>query len=192
MVGLELNRSDFYEKELSFQVSCSYGPGRYDPEYEEKGHDYPVGFVRWTEQRNFETVLDMLAAGHLEVKPLITHRFAINGAYKAYDLLVSRSEPYLGILLEYESDRVDTTRTVRLASPSTAVQDRQSPSLSVIGADNYAGRVLIVASGHHHSMDLGVGNQDIDIRGRLLKAVLAAVAGFWCTGASRRGSRPAE
>ena len=63
VAGLELSRADFYEKELSFQVSCSYGPGRYDPDYEEDGHDYPVGFVRWTEQRNFEAVLDMMAEG---------------------------------------------------------------------------------------------------------------------------------
>jgi threonine dehydrogenase-like Zn-dependent dehydrogenase len=71
VTGLELNRADFYEKELSFQVSCSYGPGRYDPDYEDKGHDYPIGFVRWTEQRNFEAVLDMMAGGQIDVKPLI-------------------------------------------------------------------------------------------------------------------------
>ena len=65
VTGLELSRADFYEKELSFQVSCSYGPGRYDPAYEEKGQDYPMGFVRWTEQRNFEAVLDMMASGRL-------------------------------------------------------------------------------------------------------------------------------
>jgi len=75
VVGLELNRSEFYEKELSFQVSCSYGPGRYDPQYEEKGIDYPVGYVRWTEQRNFEAVLDMMAHGRISVARLISHRF---------------------------------------------------------------------------------------------------------------------
>jgi threonine dehydrogenase-like Zn-dependent dehydrogenase len=80
VTGLELSRADFYEKELSFQVSCSYGPGRYDPNYEEKGQDYPVGFVRWTEQRNFEAVLDMMADGRLDVRPLISHRFAIDEA----------------------------------------------------------------------------------------------------------------
>ncbi len=69
VTGLELSRSDFYEKELSFQVSCSYGPGRYDPAYEEGGQDYPVGFVRWTEQRNFEAVLDLMAAGQIDVAP---------------------------------------------------------------------------------------------------------------------------
>ena len=74
VVGLDLRRADFYEKELSFQVSCSYGPGRYDPQYEEKGHDYPLGYVRWTEQRNFEAILGMMASGRLNVKPLITDR----------------------------------------------------------------------------------------------------------------------
>lgn len=77
VVGLELSRADFFEKELTFQVSCSYGPGRYDPRYEEGGQDYPIGFVRWTEQRNFEAVLDMMADGRLEVGPLISHRFKL-------------------------------------------------------------------------------------------------------------------
>ncbi len=76
VAGLALSRADFYEKELTFQVSCSYGPGRYDPDYESAGQDYPVGFVRWTEQRNFEAVLDMLAEGRLDVAPLISHRFS--------------------------------------------------------------------------------------------------------------------
>ncbi len=98
VAGLELSRADFYEKELQFQVSCSYGPGRYDPDYEEKGQDYPVGFVRWTEQRNFEAVLDMLAEGRLDVKPLLSHRFSLDEAVNAYDL-VTGSEPSLGILL---------------------------------------------------------------------------------------------
>ncbi len=80
VTGLELSRADFYEKELTFQVSCSYGPGRYDPAYEENGVDYPIGFVRWTEQRNFEAVLDMLADGRLDVGPLISHRFSIDDA----------------------------------------------------------------------------------------------------------------
>ena len=78
--GLDLDRADFYEKELTFQVSCSYGPGRYDPDYEAKGQDYPVGFVRWTEQRNFEAVLDMMVSGAIDVAPLISHRFPIDEA----------------------------------------------------------------------------------------------------------------
>ena len=100
VTGLELNRADFYEKELSFQVSCSYGPGRYDPSYEEKGQDYPLGFVRWTEQRNFEAVLDILASGQLDVKPLITHRFLFEDAHEAYDALTADNAG-LGILLQY-------------------------------------------------------------------------------------------
>src|SRR5215467_5801378 len=87
VTGLELSRADFYEKELSFQVSCSYGPGRYDPSYEECGHDYPLGFVRWTEQRNFEAVLSMLADRRLDVMSLISHRLPFDQAVEAYTLL---------------------------------------------------------------------------------------------------------
>ena len=96
---MEMSRADFYEKELSFQVSCSYGPGRYDSEYEEKGNDYPVGFVRWTEQRNFEAILDMMAEGRIDMKPLISHRFKLGQAAEAYDL-ISSGNP-LGVLLQY-------------------------------------------------------------------------------------------
>mgnify|MGYP003565053204 FL=1 len=104
VTGLELSRDDFFKKELTFQVSASYGPGRYDPNYEEKGQDYPVGFVRWTEQRNFEAVLDMMAMGQLDVKPLISHRFAIGEAEQAYEL-VGGAGPSLGILLTYPGGR---------------------------------------------------------------------------------------
>ena len=109
VTGLELSRADFYEKELSFQVSCSYGPGRYDPEYEEKGHDSPFGFVRWTEKRNFEAVLDMMESGRIDVKPLISHRFKFEEAEKAYELISENKEPYLGIILRYEGDRRQNT-----------------------------------------------------------------------------------
>jgi len=145
VTGLELNRADFYEKELSFQVSCSYGPGRYDPEYEEKGHDYPIGFVRWTEQRNFEAVLQMMAERRLDVDSLITHRFPIERATEAYDLLLS-DKPSLGILLEYPYRgglNLDA-RTVRL-SPSASHPVSGDPKISFVGAGNYGGRVLIPA-----------------------------------------------
>jgi len=89
VTGLELSRADFYEKELSFQVSCSYGPGRYDPAYEEKGQDYPVGYVRWTEQRNFEAVLDLMASGALDVKPLGESPLHGGRGRAGYDLLAS-------------------------------------------------------------------------------------------------------
>jgi predicted dehydrogenase/threonine dehydrogenase-like Zn-dependent dehydrogenase len=142
VVGLELSRADFYEKELSFQVSCSYGPGRYDQEYEEKGNDYPVGFVRWTEQRNFEAVLDMMASGALDVKPLISHRFSIDDAPEAYKLLDKAGT--LGIVIDYpDSTQALETRAVSLSQPRSYTQ---SEVVCVfIGGGNYASRVLIPA-----------------------------------------------
>lgn len=144
VTGLELNRADFYEKELTFQVSCSYGPGRYDPAYEEQGQDYPLAFVRWTEQRNFEAVLDMMASGQVDVKPLITHRFEFEDAPKAYNLLTT-DKTALGILLKYSSE--PTTRhvtTVKL-SGGAATGNAQKPVVGFVGAGNYASRMLIPA-----------------------------------------------
>lgn len=141
--GMELNRADFYEKELSFQVSCSYGPGRYDPTYEDKGHDYPIGFVRWTEQRNFEAVLDMLASGQLDVKPLITHRFAFEDAPKAYETLTD-DKSGLGILLRYSSD-ANTRRVGQIKLSHDTKFNTQHAVLGMIGAGNYASRMLIPA-----------------------------------------------
>jgi predicted dehydrogenase/threonine dehydrogenase-like Zn-dependent dehydrogenase len=144
VIGLELSRADFYEKELTFQVSCSYGPGRYDPAYEENGVDYPAGFVRWTEQRNFEAVLDMMAEGQLNVKPLISHCFDIAEAEKAYEL-VGGAGPSLGILLAYPNtgEQGVARRTVPLAEPPTAATG--TAVVSCIGAGNYATAVLIPA-----------------------------------------------
>jgi predicted dehydrogenase len=151
VIGLELSRADFFEKELTFQVSCSYGPGRYDPNYEEKGQDYPVGFVRWTEQRNFEAVLDMLASGQLQVAPLVSHRFDIASAEQAY-AVVGGAEPSLGILLAYPAAEAGgalvarQARTVALPVPAQAAAlGAGALGVSVIGAGNYAGAVLIPA-----------------------------------------------
>lgn len=149
VAGLELSREDFYEKELTFQVSCSYGPGRYDPNYEQGGQDYPIGFVRWTEQRNFEAVLDLMAAGQLDVSSLISHRFPVERATEAYELLAS-DQPSLGILIEYPRDDVErlALHTVPLASdPSNVAANRGAEECSVafLGAGNYGARVLIPA-----------------------------------------------
>jgi predicted dehydrogenase/threonine dehydrogenase-like Zn-dependent dehydrogenase len=155
VVGLELNRSDFFEKELTFQVSCSYGPGRYDQAYEQDGQDYPVGFVRWTEQRNFEAVLDMMADARLGTDSLVSHRFAFGDAPRAYDLL-SSNEPSLGILLKYDdknewsAPRIVLSRSDSLSDRSmdrsaTGPVSRSTPVVGVIGAGNYAGRVLMPA-----------------------------------------------
>lgn len=145
VAGLALSRDDFFKKELTFQVSASYGPGRYDPNYEEKGQDYPVGFVRWTEQRNFEAVLDMMADGRLDVKPLVSHRFDVADAGRAYALVAGDAqEPSLGILIRYPAPTVaSTARTVAL--PTAGAPAKRAASLSVIGSGNYATAVLIPA-----------------------------------------------
>ena len=143
VTGLELNRADFYEKELYFQVSCSYGPGRYDPDYEEKGQDYPLGFVRWTEQRNFEAVLELMARGQIKVKPLITHNFAFEEAPKAYEVLTSSSAG-LGIMLNYTSPTAE--RMLREVDLNLEVKfKKKNPVIGFIGAGNYASRTLIPA-----------------------------------------------
>jgi predicted dehydrogenase/threonine dehydrogenase-like Zn-dependent dehydrogenase len=151
VTGLELSRADFYQKELTFQVSCSYGPGRYDANYEQRGLDYPIGFVRWTEQRNFEAVLDMLADGRLDVKSLISHRFAIVAAEQAY-AVVGGAEPSLGVLLDYpgtehRSDVVVRSQKVVLPRLAAATPRLRSGAVTigVIGSGNYATGVLIPA-----------------------------------------------
>ena len=100
-VGLQLNRTPFYERELSLRFARSYGPGRYEPSYEAWGVDFPAGQVRWTEGRNFEAVLDLLASGRLQVADLVTHTFGIAEADAAYRLIERRAEPYLAIRLTY-------------------------------------------------------------------------------------------
>lgn len=143
VTGLELSRADFYEKELTFQVSCSYGPGRYDPSYEERGIDYPLPFVRWTEQRNFEAVLDLMAQGRLDVAPMISHRFAIEDAGSAY-AMIAGGGPSLGIVLEYPQAGLDPTmRTVPVSALPT--EPSPAPALAFVGAGNYAGAVLAKA-----------------------------------------------
>lgn len=141
VVGLELSRADFYEKELTFQVSCSYGPGRYDDDYEAKGHDYPLAFVRWTEQRNFEAVLDLMASGAIDVKPLVTHRYEIENAVEAYQNLDDPNA--LGILLNYSSSKEKLSQT-RVSLP-TSNHSSGNGKISFIGGGNYASRVLIPA-----------------------------------------------
>jgi len=145
VVGLNLRRDDFFKKEISFQVSASYGPGRYDSNYEDKGQDYPIGFVRWTEQRNFEAVLDMMASGTLDVKPLISQRFSIEEAVEAYNLLDSPS--VLGILLNYpQQDESHVRKTaVKLNEVHSYSHDDTESIVGFIGAGNYASRTLIPA-----------------------------------------------
>ena len=146
VTGLELSRADFYEKELTFQVSCSYGPGRYDPEYEEKGRDYPLGYVRWTEQRNFEAVLEMMSEGRLDVMPLISHRFPIRDAARAYEAITGDARA-LGVLIEYPSEESAASRAQQrtVPLPGAAAVRIGGPVIGLLGAGNYASSVLVPA-----------------------------------------------
>ena len=141
VVGLELDRADFYDKEIQFQVSCSYGPGRYDPSYEIQGVDYPIGYVRWTEKRNFETFLDLLSKNVITVKPLISARYEIENVAQAYkELSANRSS--LGIILDFGAPTVDqSTNSIILNSNYQFTKGK--PIIGFIGAGNYASRVLI-------------------------------------------------
>jgi len=134
VVGLNLSRRDFYKKELTFQVSCSYGPGRYDEYYEQEGHDYPLGYVRWTESRNFEAVLAAMSNGGLNVDPLITHRYRLADALNAYETIKNDSSA-LGVILQY-AEPVDRSPTLRMAQAS--VVPSHDCVVGIIGAGNFA------------------------------------------------------
>lgn len=140
-VGLELDRTPLYDKELTLRVARSYGPGRYELSYEEWGVDFPAGHVRWTEGRNQQAVLDLLASGRLQIADLVTHRFAIDDAVKAYELVESRSEPYLGIVLTY-SDAAASNDPIVLRS---SVGGASTGGLGVIGAGSFASGTLVPA-----------------------------------------------
>ena len=202
VVGLELSRADFYEKELSFQVSCSYGPGRYDPRYEEQGQDYPVGFVRWTEQRNFEAVLDMLADGRLDVAPLVSHRFALADAERAY-AVVGGAEPSLGIVLEYPGGDAGRLlgRTVRFvdelrhAGQDAGIQATDGgavgevPSLALgsglpsgTTGGGQTGAVRFVDELRHTGQDAGIQATDGRVKARYAPAVSFIGSGNYASG----------
>lgn len=141
-VGMDLPRKEYYEKELEFRMSTSYGPGRYDPEYEERGHDYPYGYVRWTEQRNMAAFLDLIASKRLDVKGLVTHRIPFDQALHAYDIIEGKvSEPFLGIILSYPEADADSPRMVAVAKRNTSAK-ATAPILGLIGAGNFATGVL--------------------------------------------------
>jgi polar amino acid transport system substrate-binding protein len=143
MTGLDIPRAPFFSRELKLVISMSYGPGRYDPEYEEKGHDYPIGYVRWTEKRNIESFLDLVAEKRVNVDKLTTHQFSIDEAERAYQLISGDSSaPYLGVVLNYDPE-AEVTRRVALG---TAPAPRQSPRgivLGVIGAGGYVPAMLL-------------------------------------------------
>lgn len=144
-VGMNVPRNPFFEKEVEFRISCSYGPGRYDPEYEERGRDYPFGFVRWTENRNMEAVVDMMAQRKLNVQPLITHRIPVQDSLRAYDIITGKiHEPYLGILIQYSdpSSEIAISRRLELC-PSRGEAAGRRAVLGFVGAGNFAQSMLL-------------------------------------------------
>jgi predicted dehydrogenase/threonine dehydrogenase-like Zn-dependent dehydrogenase len=143
-VGLALERTPLYEKELDLRLSRSYGPGRYDRAYEEHGVDYPVGYVRWTEQRNLAEVVRLLATGRLQVDDLITHRYAIDQAVEAYRTLVDPQKPSLAIVLSYPMQAPSPNHTIPLEAEGQRLP-ATTHAISMLGAGNFASRVLIPA-----------------------------------------------
>ena len=142
MTGLNFKRDLMYQKEISFQVSCSYGPGRYDENYEEKGFDYPIGFVRWTEKRNFEAVLFALKSKTLNVQKLITKSFDIKDALKAYSALLNDPQN-IGIVLNYPKTNYENKKILPLLNKSNFENKPTFIKVGVIGAGNYSSRYII-------------------------------------------------
>jgi predicted dehydrogenase/threonine dehydrogenase-like Zn-dependent dehydrogenase len=143
VTGLNLNRADFYEKELSFQVSCSYGPGRYDPSYEDAGQDYPIGFVRWTEQRNFVAILEEMSRGRLDVSALISDQIDIEDAETAYGKIINEGANTLGVLLRYPEQDQGADTPLRRSVPlkGSKKKDPQVATVALIGAGAFGSRV---------------------------------------------------
>lgn len=147
-VGLNIPRRAYFEKELDLRLSRSYGPGRYDPSYEERGHDYPLGYVRWTENRNMEAFLDLVAQRKVRLDPLMTHRFPIEQAQEAYALLGGkRRESYIGIVLEYDAERPQpatvTLENGRTPKPTPAGRRSSTARFGIIGAGQFAQGILL-------------------------------------------------
>ena len=141
MTGLEIPRQPFYLRELSLMISMSYGPGRYDPTYEEGGNDYPFGYVRWTEKRNIEAFVELINSGSIRLNKLISHRFPIDQAERAYRLISGdSSEPYLGVVLNYDPDSPVMTR---VALKSSKTRSDSAITLGVIGAGGYVPAMLL-------------------------------------------------
>ncbi len=141
VIGLEIPRDPFFKKEIRFQVSCSYGPGRYDARYESQGNDYPLGYVRWTEQRNLEAFLALLAQGKVRTEPLRNLSFPIERAQEAYDALMQRRD-LMGILLTYPG-RVPLNRTIEIQPASSLSLSPDVPGICFIGSGSYATSVLM-------------------------------------------------
>ena len=175
-VGMDVPRREFYAKELELVVSCSYGPGRYDPSYESAGVDYPYPHVRWTEQRNVQAVLDLMGAGRLDVGRLTTHRLPVGRAAGAYEMIRTGSEPALGVVLDYPEATAPPARRVAVPSAPGKTKPISKDRLGVgfLGAGNFAGAVLLPALAAQPGVDLRV----IGSAGGLSARTQAARLGF--------------
>lgn len=143
LVGMDLPRDQYYKKELDFKLSLSYGPGRYDSNYEEAGNDYPYGYVRWTEQRNMQAFIDLVAAGKVTPSKLITHRFEMDMALDAYELLLGKvNEPYLGITINYSEKSADDLSRIQTLKTNSQNLKAEAPVVGFIGAGNFTKAVL--------------------------------------------------
>lgn len=172
-VGLQIPRKIYYEKELQLLISRSYGPGRYDPGYEEQGQDYPYGYVRWTEGRNLQAVVDMLGSRQMEVRPLITHRFPIEAADQAYELISGKvSEPFLGVVIQYPVDsEVQAESRIGFPEKALAAPVPGELGLGVLGAGNYATATFLPA---------------VEKAGGVTKVGIASAAGLTARNAAQR------
>jgi len=155
-VGLNIPRAVYFAKELNFINSRSYGPGRYDSNYEEKGHEYPIGYIRWTEGRNLESFVDLVARQRINVKPLISHRFAIADSPEAYDLILGKNEtPFLGILITYPEAQKPRSHSSKIkVSASHIAKKTQIVKLGILGAGNFASAVMLPALKKNRQIDL--------------------------------------
>ncbi len=143
MTGLQVPRRTFFERELGLKISMSNGPGRYDPEYEVRGHDYPFGYVRWTQQRNIEAFLELVASGRINVARLVTHRFPVEFAERAYELISGGlNEPYLGVLLQYDHES-ELKREIAISERPAVSRKLEQVRIGLIGAGDYVRSVLL-------------------------------------------------
>jgi predicted dehydrogenase/threonine dehydrogenase-like Zn-dependent dehydrogenase len=157
-VGMNIQRKRYYQKELDFRISRSYGPGRYDTAYEQKGRDYPIGYVRWTETRNMEAFLQLLADGKLDVRPLITHRFPISRAVNAYEVITGQTkDPFLAVVFTYE-ERNDECQHLELVPrklrPTSPTAGAKSLSIGLLGAGSFAQSTLLPAIKNINAIEL--------------------------------------
>lgn len=175
LVGLDVPRDTYYKKELDLRLSMSYGPGRYDVEYEERGHDYPLPYVRWTEQRNMQAIIEMIAGEQINVRSLITHHYPFNESLDAYQMILDGKSPYMGVILNYnatpEPDRIPVMKNMAgLVSGEFGI--------GLIGAGNFAKSVLLPRM----AKQPGVRMQGVTTaRGMTAKAVAEQFHFAYCT-----------